>query len=88
MRDHCPNEKFAVACARDRAGRVVRISAGANDRRITHPTRKFIGCPASRSCGGQVSLRVPRHRTDRAVRFRLGNNELFTAFRGRLLRRL
>src|SRR5207244_5468080 len=44
--DGRPNEILAVARRGDSAGRIVRISSCANDRRITHTPRSLVRCAA------------------------------------------
>ena len=65
------NEELAVTGRRHRAGGVVGIDAGADDRGVADPARQFAGHAAGRGRRGEIAGSVARHRAHRAVAARL-----------------
>src|SRR5439155_356629 len=65
------NKKFAVPGRRDRAGGIVGVGAGANDRAVADPARSLAGHPAGRGGGGEIAVAVPGDGADGAMSGRL-----------------
>ena len=63
----CANERFAKPGPGNRAGAIVGIGSGADDRRIADAPRQLAGIAAGRGRGGEIAFLVERHRADRAV---------------------
>src|SRR5205807_2073126 len=53
-----PDEEFAMTRRRDRAGRVVGIGAGADNRGVADPTGRFSRHSAGRGSGGEIAVAV------------------------------
>jgi len=57
------DKELAVAGCRDRAGRIVGIGPGADDRAVADPPGGFAGHPASRGSGGEIAVAIPGNGT-------------------------
>ena len=66
VRDDRADEVFAAAGRGDRAGRVVRVGAGADDRRVADAAPALVRHAAGRGRGGEVAVPVARDGADRA----------------------
>ena len=66
VRDDRADEVLAAAGRRNRAGRVVGIGAGADDRRIADAAPALVRHAARGGCGREVAIPVARDRADRA----------------------
>src|SRR6185503_10708419 len=67
VRDGVADPEFADAGGRDGAALIVRVGAGADDRRVADTAEALVGQPAGRGAGCEVAVLVERHRADRAV---------------------
>ena len=66
MAEAAANERLAGAGAGYGGAAVVGESAGANHRRVADPSRQLVGETAGGRGGGQMALRIARHRADGA----------------------
>src|SRR5438876_9410971 len=85
MRRDSTNEIFAVAGTRDRTGLIVRVSAGADHRRVPDSAGHLVCCSAGRSCRGQISVLIQRNRTNGAVSILIGNEKTCPGATGAIL---
>src|SRR4029077_1223185 len=85
MRRCCTNEIFAIACAGNRAGLIIRVSPGANHWRVPDSSGHFVCCPTSRSCRGQITVFVQRDRTNRAVSILISDQKTLPCSTGPVL---
>src|SRR5262245_36133164 len=73
MRGSGTNKIFPVTSARDRASLIVRISTGADHRRVADSSGHFVRCSASRSRRRQIAALIKGDGTDGAVPILVGN---------------
>src|SRR6266850_2394621 len=67
VREHAADESLAEPGPRDGTGAVIGVIPGADDRGIPDPPRELAGIAAGRGRGGEIAVRIERHRADRAV---------------------
>src|SRR5438046_10140301 len=79
MRRADTNKILAVTGAGYRAGLIVRIRAGADDRRVADSPRHLVCHSPSRSCRGQIPAPIQRDRSDRSVPIVLGDKKILAA---------
>src|SRR5262249_37101161 len=79
-------KEFAVSRARDRASRVVCISAPSNNRRVTDSSAKLSRFASGRGCGSQISVSIEPNRTNCSVKVLIAEINFFVTVTARLLR--
>ena len=67
MRHGSANKKFTIAGARNSTRRVVRVGAGADNRRITDAAGFFVCRSPGRRRRGEISALIERNRADRTM---------------------
>src|SRR5439155_17147285 len=78
MRYRCSNKVLAITRPRDGARRVISISAGTDDGRITNSSRPLVCHSTGGSRRRQIAISVQGHSAHRSMPILLRNNKLFT----------
>src|SRR4029079_17934406 len=85
MRRRGTNEIFAIACAGNCTGLIVRVSARADQRRVPDSSGHFVCCPTSRSRRGQITVLIQRNGTNSAVSILIGDQKTLPCSAGPVL---
>src|SRR5207244_12726325 len=79
VRSNQPNKILSISCGRYRAGPIVCIGAGTNDRGVTETPWSLVCIPPSRGSSSKVPVLVQGDGPNRSMPVLIGNNQFLAS---------